>query len=151
VYEMFVEGVRMDRPGTDVIRAAVGKLNAGDADGYLANFQPECLHWVSGAAEPMPMPQFVESMQAMRTGMPDLHIEEVNLFAVDNFVCAQWRTRGTHTAELFGMPPTQRAVCFDAAEVYELDVAGLVRTSWAFGDPAELFRQLSSDLAGVQS
>jgi predicted ester cyclase len=138
----------MGRPGTDVIRGAVDKLNAGDTDGYLANFQPECLHWISGVADPMPMPVFVESIQAMRAGMPDLRLEAVNLFAVDNYVCAQWRTRGTHTAEFFGMPPTRRAVCFDTAEVYELDDAGLVRTSWAFGDPADLFRQLSAEPAG---
>ena len=82
--------------------------------------------------------------------MPDLQLEEVTLFSVDNFVCAQWRTRGTHTAELFGMPPTRRAVCFDTAEVYELDTAGLVRTSRAFGDPEELFRQLRAQSAGGQ-
>jgi predicted ester cyclase len=140
----------MNRPATDVIRGAVGKLNAGDVDGYLANFQPGCLHWISGVSDPMPMPQFVESMQAMRAGLPDLQLEAVTLFAVDNFVCAQWRTRATHSAELFAMPPTHRAICFDTAEVYELDEAGLVRTSWAFGDPAELFRQLSGDSVGAQ-
>ena len=60
----------MDRPVTDVIRGAVAKLNAGDADGYLANFRPECLHWISGVGDAMPMSQFVESMQAMRRVCP---------------------------------------------------------------------------------
>jgi predicted ester cyclase len=126
----------------DVIRAAVARLNASDVDGYLANFQPGCLHWISGIAEPMAMPAFVESLHALRRGLPDMQLEEVTLFGVDNFVCAQWRTKGIHAAELFGMPATHRSISFDTAEVYELDSAERIRTSWAFGDPGVLFRQI---------
>jgi predicted ester cyclase len=133
----------MDAGHVDVIRAAAARLNASDVDGYLSNFQPDCLHWIGGSPDPMPMPAFIESLHGMRAGIPDMHLEELALFGVDNFVSAHWRTSGTHTAELFGMPATQRAVSFDTAEVYEFDSAGLVRTSWAFGDPGELFRQLS--------
>ncbi len=52
---------------------------------------------------------------------------------------------------LFGMPATQRAVSFGTAEVYECDPARLVRTSWAFGDPGELFRQLGDDPNSCQA
>ena len=135
----------MDARNVDVIRAAAGRLNASDVDGYLSNFAPDCLHWIAGSADSMPMPAFVESLHAMRAGLPDMHLEELVLFGVDNYVCAHWRTSGTHTAELFGMPPTQHAVSFDTAEVYEFDPAGRVRTSWAFGDPGELFRQISQN------
>jgi predicted ester cyclase len=128
-----------------VIRAAVAKLNASDVDGYLANFQPDCLHWISGIAEPMTMPAFVDSLHAMRLGLPDMQLEEMNLFGVDNFVCAQWRTRGVHAAELFGLSPTHRAISFDTAEVYDIDPTGRVRTSWAFADPGEMFRQIGAE------
>ena len=133
----------MDARYVEVIRAAAAKLNASDLDGYLTTFQPDCLHWIAGSPEAMPMPAFIESLNAMRAGLPDMHLEELVLFSVDNFVSAHWRTSGTHTAELFGMPATQRAVSFDTAEVYEFDGAGLVRTSWAFSDPSQLFRQIS--------
>jgi predicted ester cyclase len=135
----------MDARYVDVIRAAAAKLNGSDVDGYLSNFQPDCLHWISGSPEAMPMPAFVESLRAMRAGLPDMRLDELALFGVDNFVCAHWRSSGTHTAELFGMAPTQRAISFDTAEVYEFDDTGHVRTSWAFGDPGELFTQLSED------
>jgi predicted ester cyclase len=135
----------MDARYVDVIRAAAARLNASDVEGYLANFQPDCLHWIAGSPDAMPMPAFIESLHGMRAGLPDMHLEELALFGVDNFVSAHWRTSGTHSAELFGMAPTQRAVSFDTAEVYEFDDTGQVRTSWAFGDPGELFRQLSDN------
>ena len=145
----------MDASYVDVITTAAARLNASDVDGYLSNFQPDCLHWISGSPDsmpiPMPMPAFVESLQAMRAGLSGMHLEELALFGVDNFVCAHWRTRGTHTAELFGMPPTQRAISFDTAEVYELDDTGRVRTSWAFGDPGQLFRQISDNPNGGEA
>ena len=141
----------MDARYVDAIRAAAAKLNAGDVDGYLSHFQPDCLHWIGGSPDSMPMPAFIESLHAMRAGLPDMRLEELTLFGVDNFVSAHWRTSGSHTAELFGMPPTQRAISFDTAEVYEFADTGRVRTSWAFGDPAELFRQISDTPAGGQS
>ena len=141
----------MDASYVDVIRTAAARLNASDVDGYLSNFQPDCRHWISGFPDAMPMPAFVESLHAMRAGLPDMHLEEVALFGVDNFVCAHWRTTGTHTAELFGMPPTQRTISFDTAEVYELDDTGRVRTSWAFGDPGEVFRQISDNPNGGEA
>ena len=125
----------MDAHYVDVIRAAAARLNASDVDGYLSNFRPDCLHWISGSPDGMPMPAFVESLHAMRAGLPDMRLGELGLFEVDNYVCAHWRTSGNHSAELFGMPATQRAISFDTAEVYEFDDAGRVRTSWAFGDP----------------
>ena len=133
----------MDARYVDVIRAAGARLNASDVDGYLSHFQPDCLHWIAGSPDAMPLPAFVESLHAMRAGLPDMHLEELALFGVDNYVCAHWRTSGTHTAELFGMAPTRQVVSFDTAEVYEFDDTGRVRTSWAFGDPGELFRQIS--------
>jgi predicted ester cyclase len=128
----------------EVIRAAVDRLNAGDVDGYLANFASDCPHWIAGSADPMPMPDFVASLHQLRVGLPDLQLEAVALFGVDNFVCAQWRTRGTHTGEVFGLPATGRSVCFDTAEVYELDAGGLVRASWAYADPTEMFAQFQT-------
>ncbi len=141
----------MGARNVDVIRAAAASLNSVDVDGYLSNFQPDCLHWIGGSPDPMPMPAFIESLHAMRAGLPDMLLEELTLFGVDNFVCAHWRTSGTHTADLFGMPPTQRAISFDTAEVYEFDDTGRVRTSWAFGDPGELFRQISDNPTGGQA
>jgi predicted ester cyclase len=128
----------------EVIRAAVDRLNAGDVEGYLANFAPDCPHWIAGVADPIPMPDFVASLHGLRIGLPDLQLEEVALLCVDNFVCAQWRTRGTHTAEVFGMAATGRAVCFDTAEVYELDADGRVQASWAFADPTVMFAQFQT-------
>ena len=69
----------MDASYVDVIRTAAARLNASDVDGYLSNFQPDCLHWISGSPDsmpiPMPMPAFVESLQAMRAGLSGMHLE----------------------------------------------------------------------------
>jgi predicted ester cyclase len=141
----------MGQRHVDLIRAAVSRLNASDVDGYLANFQPRCLHWISGVTDPMTMPAFVESLLAMRRGLPDMQLQEMQIFGVDNFVCAQWRTRGTHSDDLFGMPPTGRAISFDTAEVYEIDGTGRIQVSWAFGDVGELFRQIGESPAGSEA
>jgi predicted ester cyclase len=124
------------------IQSAVDKFNAGDVDGYLSAFAPDCPHWIGGGGEPMQMSDFADSMRTMRRGLPDLRLEAVSLFGVGNYVCAQWRTQGTHTGALFGMAATGRRICFDTAEAYELDDIGRVTASWTFGDTGVLFRQL---------
>ena len=142
----------MDERYVDLISAAAVSLNASDVDSYLSTYQPDCLHWIGSSPGPKPRPAFVgQSPHAMRSGLPDMHLEELVLFGVDNFVCAHWRTSGTHMAELFGMAPTQRPVSFDTAEVYEFGDSGQVRNSWAFGDPGELFRQIGDDPLGGEA
>jgi hypothetical protein len=96
----------MDARHMDTIRAAAAKLNASDVDGYLANFEPGCLHWIAGFRDAMPMPAFIESLHGMRAGLPDMHLEELALFGVDNFVSAHWRATSTGSPARITSPVT---------------------------------------------
>jgi hypothetical protein len=107
----------------EIVQTAVDRLNSGEVDGYLGRFAPDCPHWIAGSPDPMPMPEFIESMLALRHGLPDLQLEAVTMFGVDHFVCAQWRFPA-NTAQLMPIDmrlsasPTlvkRRAECTDSA------------------------------------
>jgi steroid delta-isomerase-like uncharacterized protein len=62
-----------------------------------------------------------------RTGMPDLRLRVEDVTADGDRVAARWSAHGTHTAEMFGIPPTGR----------EIDIHGISFFRFADGRIAE--------------
>lgn len=130
----------------DAIRGAVRRLNAGDLDGYLDSFTPECLRWVPGLTDPLSLSEIRTALQFVTQALSDCRLEEVLLFGDGRHVCAHWRLVGTHTGDYLDIAPTNRLVCVDTAEIYEFESkeGGLVCSSRAFGDPMAMIHQLSA-------
>jgi predicted ester cyclase len=51
-----------------------------------------------------------EVVRGWQAGMPDVRWTVENLIAEDDRVWAHWTLTGTHTGELFGVPPTGRQI-----------------------------------------
>ena len=65
-------------------------------------------------------------------GMPDWHVTIEDLVAEGNKVAKRWVLRGTHTGEMFGVPPTGRPIEMRAMTLYHI-VNGKVREiHWNF-------------------
>jgi predicted ester cyclase len=71
-----------------------------------------------------------------------------DIIAKEDRVWAVWTMRGTHTGQLFGIPPTGRDVEVLEAGVWRL-VDGLVAEAWFFGDELALLRQLGLPIDSV--
>ena len=61
-----------------------------------------------------------------------------DMVAEDDKVTSRFTARGTHTGELFGMPPTNRPLTVTGIEIYRLS-GGQVAEYWAEVNMSDLF------------
>lgn len=89
------------------IATAVGRLNAGDVDGYITTlYAPEAVfHGFPPAFSP-DRDGIAEFFRALRAGMPDATIAAEDLLTDGDRVAVRFTLTGTHTGELFGAPAT---------------------------------------------
>jgi steroid delta-isomerase-like uncharacterized protein len=80
-------------------------------------------------------------LEATYRGLPDFHVIADDRFATDDRVVCRWRTSGTHSGELFGMPATGKTVEFPGMCLWEFD-DGKARRGWVFPDVVSLMSQL---------
>lgn len=91
---------------SSTIATAVGMLNAGDVDGYVTTlyhpdatfhgFPPDFRADRSGIAE---------FFRALRAGIPDATIAAQDMLTDGDRVAVRFTLTGTHSGELFGVPP----------------------------------------------
>jgi len=55
-----------------------------------------------------------------RASLLDLQITVERVIAADDEVVGVWRVRGTHAAELFGVPPTGKSIEWTNASIFRL-------------------------------
>src|SRR5262245_4703203 len=65
-----------------------------------------------GSAPIVGIDAYVAMMQANYAGLESFSVNLDDQFATDDRVVCRWRTRGTHSGELFGFPPTGKAIEF---------------------------------------
>ncbi|MDN5929622.1 MAG: ester cyclase [Pseudonocardia sp.] len=89
------------------IASAVQLLNAGDVEGYVTTlYAPEAVfHGFPDAFTP-DRDGITAFFRALRAGIPDATISAQDLFADGDRVAVRFTLTGTHTAVLFGVPPT---------------------------------------------
>jgi steroid delta-isomerase-like uncharacterized protein len=78
---------------------------------------------------------------AFRGGFPDMNMAVEDVFGSGDRAAVRWRMRGTHTASLFGIPPTGKQV--NVAGISILRVAGgKIVEDWVSEDTMGLMQQL---------
>jgi predicted ester cyclase len=132
-----------DSSSADAIRSAVAAMNAGDVDGYIRHFAPTCERWVSGLDQPLSLDDVAESLRQLVSAFSPLRLDEELLISEGAFVCARWRLRGTQTADYVGLTSNGRSIDVAICEVYEIG-GGKVVATWAYQDPGQMFRQMTS-------
>lgn len=83
--------------------------------------------------------RFVVSM--FRSAFPDLDITIDDLVAEGDKVCARSTLRGTHGGEIFGIPPTGKAISMTSLTMVRI-VDGRLVDSWVKNDVMALMSQL---------
>jgi SnoaL-like polyketide cyclase len=89
------------------IATAIGRLNAGDVDGYITTLY--ALEAVFHGFPPAFSPDrdgIAEFFRALRAGVPDAHIGAQDLLSDGDRVAVRFTLTGTHAGDLFGVPAT---------------------------------------------
>jgi predicted ester cyclase len=133
-----------DSPEVDLVRRAVAALNAGDIEGYLSGFAPDCLRWVGGLGVALTVPDIRDNLVQLFAAFDQLQLDEDLLFGSDGHVCARWTLRGVHTGEYGGVAPTSRVIAVDTCEVYNF-TGDKVTECYVYGESMSLFNQLSGE------
>ncbi|GAA1108417.1 ester cyclase [Nocardiopsis composta] len=83
-----------------------------------------------------------KSIQASREAFPDLQTEILETVEDGSMVAIRWQSRGTHTGNFMGVPPTDRMVMVTGASFCRFE-NGLLAEEWVVWDPRELLSAMN--------
>jgi steroid delta-isomerase-like uncharacterized protein len=95
-------------------------------------------------ASPVPIPgrqAVLGLLQAFRGGFPDLNIVAEDVFGEGDKVAVRWRATGTHTADLFGIPPTGKSMNVMGISIVRI-AGGKIVEDWVSEDTMGLMKQI---------
>lgn len=81
-------------------------------------------------------------LSQFRTGMPDLRLTVEDIAGGDGSVAARWRAHGTHTNEMFGVPPTNRGIDIQGISFFRFDDSGKIVEDWVQENTLSVLQQL---------
>jgi predicted ester cyclase len=84
---------------------------------------------------------FRQAVGAFRRAFSNIHFTEDGLFVDGDIVILRWTSRGVHTGEFNGIPPTGRRVTTTGVDVFRM-ADGKILERWAYDD-GSLLRQLT--------
>src|SRR5579862_2077738 len=103
-------------------------LGTGDWSSADEVLTPDVVMYHPSAPCPVQGREAVQGFLGMfRAGMPDLHLHLEDVTGDGGRVAARWSAHGTHTEEMFGVPPTNK----------QLDIHGISFFRFADGKIAE--------------
>jgi steroid delta-isomerase-like uncharacterized protein len=80
-------------------------------------------------------------LSAFRAGFPDINLSVELAFADEKMVAVRWRARGTHTAPLFGIPPSGKSMNVVGTSIFHIENGKIVE-DWVSEDTLGLMQQL---------
>ncbi|WP_319457018.1 MULTISPECIES: ester cyclase [unclassified Mycobacterium] len=86
---------------------------------------------------------FAQLLGAFYAGFPDLRIAVEDVIASDDLVLMRSTSRGTHTGEFMGIPPTGRSVEFPGIGTYRI-AEGKIVEEWFNDDLHGLMRVIAT-------
>jgi steroid delta-isomerase-like uncharacterized protein len=124
------------------IANAVGKLNAGDVDGYITGlYHPHCRFHGFPDAFGSDRDGIADFFRALVAAAPDARIEADDLIADGDRVAVRFTLTGTHQNELLGAPGSGRPLNVEGITVLRFE-NGLVAERWNRLDDITLLTQL---------
>ena len=104
------------------------------ADGYVKNDQEVQF-------EGTPLEYANQRLKMYRSAAPDVTFKAEVLIAEGDIVACYYKGSGTHTGELFGIPPTGKEFTFKGVDIVRI-VDGKIVEGWDVPDLFGLMRQL---------
>lgn len=128
--------------GCDLVRRYYGELwnrwEPAVAEGILSpdfHFRGSLGHETRGVEA------FLEYVRMVRGAFPDFYNTLEDVFEGPGFVVARLTYTGTHSGELFGIPPTQKSIRYEGVGIFR--IGGRVLTEgWVVADRMALLEQL---------
>ena len=78
---------------------------------------------------------------AFRAGFPDLQMSVQDAFASGDKAAIRWQMQGTHTANLFGIPPSNKHVTVNGISIVQAKDGKIVE-DWVAEDTMGLMQQI---------
>lgn len=95
------------------------------ADLYVGHLPPSIL------PDPLLGPEgFAFNLGGWRAGLPDMTLEVLDRIVAEDKAVVRTRLTGTHTAEFFGIPPTNQPLSFEMVFSYHFDADGRLIEEW---------------------
>lgn len=126
----------------EVNDATYAAWNAHDPDAVAAVFADDAVLRQTGQPELCGRAAIHERAAMLLQAFPDFHLARLELLIDGARHADRWVMTGTHRGELFGMPPTGRAVRLEGATFTRMGDHGLVVEDIHFTDFAGLLAQL---------
>lgn len=76
-------------------------------------------------------------------GLSDIDFRIVGALSHTNVVAARWNIQARHTAELFGVPPTNRAVDFSGMTTVRFE-GNTATEEWTYWDLPKMMEQIGA-------
>ena len=80
-------------------------------------------------------------LSAFRAGFPDMQMTVEDAFGSGDRAAVRWHMQGTHTADLFGIPPSGKAVSVHGISVVRV-ADGKIVEDWVAEDTMGLMQQI---------
>lgn len=123
-----------------IVREIFAALDERDLDGVVARYAPDC-RFYGWAPETLDTAGYKVAMAALLAAFPDSRFAIEDMVAEGNRVAVRHSLRGTHGAELLGIPATGKPVVVNAIAILRLEKGEAVEL-WLNADFAGLMQQL---------
>ena len=121
-------------------------FNEGRLDKLNEFLVPDYVYRDAPPGTPPGLEAIRQVVTMFRTAFPDLQISIEDQIAEGDKVCSRAITRGTHRGEIFGLPPTGKAVSMRGMTIVRM-VNGRIAESWVSNDVMGLMNQLRAGAA----
>ena len=117
-------------------------LGTGDWSSADDVLQPDVVMYHPSAPEPIRGREAVQGFLGMfRAGMPDLTLRVDDVTGDGDRVAARWNAQGTHTAEMFGIPPTNKRLDIHGISFFRFQ-DGKIAEDWVEENTLSVLQQL---------
>ncbi|MEW5829346.1 MAG: ester cyclase [Chloroflexota bacterium] len=130
----------MDEMNKNIARQAMKALDERNLDGVVADASPSC-RFHGWAPEALDVEGYKGFMGGLLAAFPDSRIIVDDVIAGDGRVAVRHRLRGTHLAELQGIPPTGKPVEAGGIVIFRIE-NGRIAEAWLNADMMGMMQQM---------
>ena len=100
-----------------IVRQALDSINSGDLDGYMSMYAPDC-QFIGYPSDVKPTFEGARGFYAaLMSGIPNLTVEPIDLFAAGQRVVVRYNITGDHMGELFGSAATGHSIAVEGLTI----------------------------------
>jgi steroid delta-isomerase-like uncharacterized protein len=130
----------------ELIKTLAKEGDKGNMDIFNKVYAPDSkFYFPSNNPKPMSREEELAMAKAFFAALPDMKHEITDIFAFNDNVVMRFVLRGTHRAELEGIPPTGKQIAVSAISVFRIK-NGVIIEEREEADMAGMYQQLGMEL-----